>query len=349
MAKKSHGRNQKATIKDIARMAQVSVGTVSNYLNGTAHVAESTRKQIEHAIQQMNYHPNMNARSLRSKRTQSLGLLVPNIRNPFFSEIARLIEGRAWEAGYQIFLCDSDGDKEREEAHLETLYQRRVDGVIVIHTGNKTLSDLVENWSIPTIFVDRHLIGHPSIATDNELGGQIALEHLVALGHTRIGFVIGDGHIDNVQERLQGAYRVLDGYKIEVPAEYIIEGTQSLETGLEAHRFWDLSEQPTAVFTTNDVIALGVWHSCLARGLVVPDAVSLIGFDNIQWSALTVPPLTTVAQDIETICRNAVTALDCAINDGTSLGNSIEFIPPKLVVRGSTIRASIKQRQTTSD
>lgn len=346
MAKKAQSNNQKVTIKDIARLAKVSVGTVSNYLNGTAHVAEDTRQQIETVINQLNYHPNMNARSLRSKRTQSLGLLVPNISNPFFSEIARLIERYAWEAGYQIFLCDSDGDKEREEAHLETLYQRRVDGVIIIHTGNKSLRRLVENWSIPTIFVDRHLKGLPSIVSDNELGGKLSLEHLLSLGHVRVAIMAGDAHVDNVQERLKGAYDVLDQHGIEVPGDYRIEGTQSLETGIEAHRFWDLPEYPTAVFTTNDVIALGVWHSCLARGLRIPEDVSLIGFDNIQWSALTVPPLTTVAQDIEAICNGAVTALDKAINEQASLGSDTQLIQPQLLIRGSTTYAPSHQQIT---
>lgn len=336
MVKKSQGRNQRATIKDIAKRAQVSVGTVSNYLNGTAHVADETGRQIESAIRDLDYRPNINARSLRSKRTRSLGLVVPNISNPFFSEIARLIEGHAWEAGYQIFLCDSDGDGEREEAHLETLYQRRVDGVIIIHTGHKSLRKLVENWSIPTIFVDRHMRGHPSIVTDNELGGQMSMSHLIDCGHRRIAVIVGDGHIDNVQERLKGAYSILATHGIEVPPNYRIEGTQSLETGLEAHRLWDLPQIPTAVFTTNDVIALGVWHSCLARGLAVPTDVSLIGFDNIQWSALTVPPMTTVAQDIETMCSKAVAALDQAVNAGDSLGKAIELVPPSLIVRGST-------------
>lgn len=329
-----------ATIKDIARLAKVSVGTVSNYLNGTANVAEETSKQIEEAIQKLNFRPNMNARSLRSQRTLSFGLVVPNITNPFFSEIARLIEDYAWKAGYQIFLCDSDGNKNREEAQLETLYQRQIDGAIIIHTGNNALRHLVERWTIPTIFVDRHVKGHRSIVTDNEQGGILALQHLVELGHKRIGMIIGDNHVDNVQERLKGAYRVLNQHGIVVPDEYIIKGTQSLETGLEADSFWKLPQPPSAIFTTNDVIALGVWHSCLAHGIRIPEDLSLIGFDNIQWSALTVPPLTTIAQPIDEICSRAINLLKDVLNEKASLGNEIENIMPELIIRGSTASVS---------
>ncbi|MBC8100207.1 MAG: LacI family DNA-binding transcriptional regulator [Armatimonadetes bacterium] len=327
---------QSPTIKDIANRAGVSVGTVSNYLNNTARISEQTSQAIEQVIQELGYQPNLTARSLRMQQTQSLGLVVPNISNPFFSEIARLVSQYAWQAGFQMFLCNSDNDAIREKTQLQTLYQRQVDGVIIIHSGIEQIASIVTAASTPTIFIDRHVHNHYSIVTDNELGGRLSLQHLIELGHRRIAIISGDKHVYNVQERLSGAYQVLNEYGIDLPAEYIIDGAQALETGLQAKQLWQLPEPPTAVFTSNDIIAIGVWHSCLAHQLAVPQQVSIIGYDNIQWSALTVPALTTIAQDISTICHRAIEMISDVMHAGKTLQASIEFVKPKLIVRGST-------------
>jgi LacI family transcriptional regulator len=327
---------QNPTIKDIASLAGVSIGTVSNYLNNTTRISEHTTIAIEQAIRELGYQPNLTARSLRSQQTQSLGLVVPNISNPFFSEIARLVSQYAWQAGFQIFLCNSENDALREKTQLQTLYQRQVDGVIIIHSGSEQIAQMVAASSIPTIFIDRDLKNHYSIVSDNELGGSLSLQHLVEMGHSRIAMISGDKHVKNVQERLSGAYQVLQDYGLEVPAEYIIDGTQSLETGLQAKRLWQLPQPPTAIFTTNDVIAIGVWHSCLAHQIAVPQHISIIGFDNIQWSALTVPPLTTIAQDIDTICSLSIQMISDVVQEKVTLNQFIEYIKPSLIIRGST-------------
>jgi LacI family transcriptional regulator len=329
---------QNPTIKDIAKLARVSVGTVSNYLNKTVPVSDKKSQLIEAAIRELGYQPNIAARNLRLQHTQTLGVIVPDISNPFFSEIANLITQYAWESEFQILLCNSSDDEVRQIAQLQTLYQRQVDGVLMIHSGGREIGEVAKQSTTPTIFIDRHIKGSHSIVTDNEMGGRLSMSHLVELGHRKIAIISGNKHIENVQERLAGAYQVLQDHGIVTPDEYVIHGDQSLETGLKADYFWQLPEPPTAIFTTNDVIALGVWQSYLKEHGAFSDEVSIIGFDNIQWSALLIPPLTTIAQPIDKICRLAIDTIVSVIHGKQSIQDQIEYIEPELIIRGSTRR-----------
>ncbi|MEO0563279.1 MAG: substrate-binding domain-containing protein, partial [Chloroflexota bacterium] len=274
------------------------------------------------------------ARSLRSASTKTFGMVVPAITNPFFAEITNMIETYAWEAGYQIILCTSN-DPQREAEQLQTLFQRRIDGAIVIHAGTEP-ADFSREWSVPTIFVDRPVTDYPSIATDNMHGGKLAMQHLVeVLGHEQVAIMAGDAHIKNIQHRMAGAQDVLKAHSISAPESYVVHGTQALETGLMANRFWQLDNPPTAIFATNDIIAIGVWHSCIAANVRVPEDVSIIGYDNILWSSLMVPPLTTIAQPTDAICKRAVADL-VAATEGQDLQPVTIELKPNLIVRQST-------------
>lgn len=334
-SRSSERTERSVTITDIARAAGVSIGTVSHYLNATAKVASPTAEAIRAAMDELNYQPNLNARSLRARTTHTLGLVLPNITNPFYTEVAALIGDQAAQHGYQLILCSSGEDERVEALHLQNLHQRRVDGALVVSTGKRTTPQPGARLPFPRVFVDRRVAGQPSVTTDNELGGRLALEHLVTLGHRRIGFIVGDEHVENIQQRLAGARHVLAEHGLDTAQEHVIRGTQSIETGQEAERFWRSDHPPTAIFTTNDVIALGVWRTCLAAGVRLPQDVSLIGFDNIGWSRLTVPPLTTVAQDVATMTRRALELVIDAIA-GTPLHDTTELITPSVVVREST-------------
>lgn len=334
-----------ATIADVARIAGVSVGTVSNFLNGTATVAPATQEVVQRAMTQLDYAPNLNARSLRARSTMTLGLVVPNITNPFYTEVAATTEQVARDHGYQLMLCSSSDDEEMEARQVRMLHQRRIDGALIVATSASQLRDLDRAAPFPTVFVDRHVPGRRSITTDNRTGGRLALEHLVELGHRRIGLVIGDEKVENVQDRIAGAREILERQGIQVPDRHLVRGPQSLETGLLAARFWDEPDPPTAVFATNDIVAMGLYRVCRDRGLRLPEDVSVLGFDDVRWTEFTVPPLSTVHQDVDGMVRRALEILLEAIRVGGShttrawgLGDEHEMLPPELVARGSTSR-----------
>lgn len=326
----------------------MSVGTVSHYLNGTANVTPAKSDAVREAMRRLDYTPNANARSLRTQVTRTLGLIVPNLSNPFYAELASNVGSQTFDAGYELLLGSSFDDEACESLHLTALRERRIDGALVVVAGRSNLQREGRPLPFPCVFVDREVTGGPSVTTDNELGGRLALEHLLSLGHRRIGLLIGDAHVPNIQERLDGACQALDSYGVAVPDGYVITGTQSVETGREARRWWDLDTPPTAVFATNDVIALGVWQSCLEAGVRIPGDVSLVGFDDIQWASLTVPPLTTVRQDLPRMAVRGFELLTAAIG-GDALPVATERISPELVVRESTKAAGVAGRWSTKD
>lgn len=328
-----------ATIKDIAREAGVSVGTVSHYLNATAKVSPTTAEAVRQAMQRLDYTPNANARSLRTQVTQTIGLIVPNLSNPFYAELASSVGTQAFDIGYQLLVGSSFEDEDCESLHLSALQERRIDGALVVATGRSGLYRGAKPMPFPCVFLDREVTGWPSVTTDNRLGGRLALEHLLSLGHRRIALLVGDEHVPNIQERLDGARQALEQYGVRIADDYVISGSQSVETGRKAQRWWELDDPPTAIFATNDVIALGVWQSCLAAGVRMGEDVSLIGFDDIQWAGLSVPPLTTVRQDIAGMVARGLHRLIAAVGGERPAGGT-EYLPPELVIRDSTTGAT---------
>lgn len=326
-----------ATIKDVAQAADVSLGTVSNYLNGNVPVAEETALRVQTAIDSLGYQVNLGARALRSKQTRSVGFVVPDISNPFYAEVARATEHTPWEQGFQMFLCDSARDEEWEAAYLNTLVKRQVDGVLMIYARERTgLGEVLERAKVPCVFIDRDYLGATSVTTDNYLGGQLAARHLTALGHTRIGMLVGGRDVRNIQERLRGFRDELSANGVGLDERYILYGAQTLELGLRVTELLELDPAPTALFTTNDVVAIGAWRTLLERGVRIPEDVSLVGFDDIKMSSLLVPPLTTVAQDKTALGREAVRAL-LGLIDGRDVVGTTQ-VAPRLVVRGSSAR-----------
>lgn len=334
-----------STIKDVARTARVSVGTVSHYLNGTTHVTKAKAERIQAAIDALGYQVDLGARGLRSGTTKTIGLLVPNISNPFFGEIARGIEHALMQRSYLTFLCDTSDDPRREEAYLANLGSRRVDGALVIYADQDAdparLSALVD---VPLVYVDRGVPGMPSVTSDNRLGGRLAARHLIELGHRRIGALLGRPDVANVAARFEGFRDELATHGLDVPAGLLLTGRQTLAFGSEIDRLMALDEPPTAVFTTNDIVAIGAWQKLMSMGLAVPDDVSLVGFDDIELSRTIRPPLTTVAQDVPEIARCAVARLLSLIPSEASersdphCAATTDDIPiePRLVAREST-------------
>jgi len=328
----------KATIRNVAKLAGVAPSTVSHYLNRSAPLSSTTAKNVESAIATLNYRVNLGARGLRQRKTLSIGLVMPNITIPFFGEIASIIENMFWEKGYQTLLCISERDVEREFLQVLNLASRQVDGLLVAYSSEQSkVFEAAKTLSIPTVFVDRAVSGQYSIATDNFYGGVLAARHLYELGHRRIGVLCGEIEIRNVAERLAGFQAELAQHGIEI--QHIVHGRQELQFGLKVSQL--LGENgPTAIFATNDIVAVGAWRTLIEAGYRLPEDMSVVGFDDIEISRYLVPPLTTVAQPTREIGARAVKLLLQLIADRNGAATPVSvLVSPTLKIRGSTALA----------
>ena len=327
-----------ATMKDVAKAAGVSLGSVSHYLNSQVPVSPNKAARIQRAVDALGYRVDQGARSLRRRQTQTVGLIIPDISNPFYAELARVLEHRLWDKGFQTFLCDSAHDAKRERAHFLNLLDRRADGIVVIYEGEASdLPELAAQTLTPVVFLDRPVEGLVSVATDNRLGGTLAARHLLELGHTRIGALVGDGEVANMKARMDGFTAALSAGGVTPTSDCTRHGAQDLALGERAADLMRLPEPPTAIFATNDIVAVGAWRTLLTHGFRIPEDVSLIGFDNIEMGRLLLPPLTTVAQDISALGARAAELL---LNPPEPAHARSATITPQLIPRGSTAAPS---------
>jgi LacI family transcriptional regulator len=239
------------------------------------------------------------------------------------------------QTGYSLLLADSGNNEEREVALLENMLTQYIDGLLVIHSGKLQHHSLLDAPPHPIVFVDREVEGRACVITDNYSGGRLAARYLVGAGHRHIGMLIGDAHVKNVQQRVAGFADELASHGLCVAPNLMIYGSQSLDTGRDVHFLMLADQPPTAIFATNDIIALGAWHKLSEMGVRIPEDVSLVGFDNIDMSQWTVPALTTVSQDKHELGRQSVMTLIRAIQTKTSIAHTIH-VAPSLIVRNST-------------
>jgi LacI family transcriptional regulator len=325
-------------IYDISKAVGVSIATVSRVLNGSARVSEEVRTKVQRAVRDLDYHPNALARSLVHKSTQTLALVVPDISNPFFPEIARGVEDAANKAGYNVILCNSDNSPQKEVWYCTMVRKRRVDGTIFITTARTTqhIAGLAKA-GVPVVLVDREPGGLPIdlVVTENREGGKLTASHLLSLGHKRIGIITGALQTATGADRLCGIREVL----LEAGAfrlDYLVEGTYHYDSGYRGmQRLLELSERPTAVIAGNDMTAVGAIKALTDAGLRVPDDVSVVGYDDISLAAMMTPGLTTVAQPKYQMGASSVEVLMQRLVDLGAPPRKV-VLQPRLVVRGST-------------
>jgi len=329
----------KARIKDVAREAGVSTATVSHVINKTRFVSEETRARVIEAIERCNYYPNADARSLASGRSDTLGLLISDISNPFFPELVKSIEVAAFEKGYNVILSNTDYDAERTFSSVRRFIERKVAGVAMMTSElDPALIGELARCHVPVVFLDIGSAGicMSNIVVDYEKGIGEAIEHLVWLGHRKIAYVGGPERLRSAAKRLQ-AFR--DSMMERLPDSEplaIYEGDFRLEGGMRAAReMLNSGELPTAVVVANDMMALGVMAECYTRGLRVPDDISVIGFDDIAFASLNHPALTTVRLPRTKLGRKVVEALLAMIEHPERLGVEVN-IPTHLLLRDST-------------
>jgi DNA-binding LacI/PurR family transcriptional regulator len=326
------------TNKDVAKQAGVSIATVSRVINGLPNVSADTRRKVLRAIKALNYQPSRTAQRLRAKRSRVLGVIISDIENPFFTSVVRGIEDFAYERGYSLVLCDSDEDGEKERLYIDVLRAEGVAGVILAPTArvNSHLANLIAH-GIPVVAIDRPIedLGVDSVSVANAEGAFQAVEHLLRLGHRRIGLVSMQ-FIPTGRERRAGYLRALHQYDIHVSHRLIRLGLAKPEAGYEcARQLLQLAPRPTALFVDDNMMMLGVLAAIRDGGLCIPDDISVVGFDDMPWAPLLQPALTVVAQPTYELGRQAAEHLleRLAQPDKPVIH---ELLTPKLIVRAST-------------
>ncbi|RLB08119.1 MAG: LacI family transcriptional regulator [Deltaproteobacteria bacterium] len=329
------------TIKDVARLAHVSHTTVSRVLNERPGVKEATRERILRLVRELDYQPNLLARSLVVKRSKTLGMIITTIRNPFYLELAQGIEDTARSFGYNVILCCTNYDISLEGEHIRELKRKGVDGIILTsaHIKDRHVATLVQE-GFPLILVNRKVLDPDLsgkvdyIGVDNIKGGEMALEHLLRMGHRRIGIVRGSLESSVTMERMEGARRALQRYGLCVDDDLVFGGDYLKGTGYEAaKRFLSLPHPPTAIFSLNDYMALGVYDALLEEGVRVPEDMALLGFNDIEFASLHMVGLSTVSQKKYTLGSMAVRRLMERI-EGDQAGREY-ILEPELIIRRS--------------
>jgi LacI family repressor for deo operon, udp, cdd, tsx, nupC, and nupG len=323
------------TVKEIAAAAKVSVATVSRALQRPELVSEKTRERINEVVKRLGYTPNALARNLRTSRTRLIVALLPDIANPFFSEVIRGIEQVAYEKGYSVLLGETQSNLVREQAYADMVAARQVDGMITMF---HRVPAIPMDGRLPLVnaceYVKDSAIS--SVYVDNVAAAEAAIDYLVALGHRDIAFIAGPSSSPICVDREQGYHLALERAGIAVDPALTAVGDFSIEAGERAiEMFRTQGRTFSAVFCSNDEMAIGAMRALSSAGLRIPEDVSVIGFDDIRFSRYTTPPLTTLSQPKNALGREAMTMLIEILNDPT--------VPPRkrvlsaeLVVRGST-------------
>lgn len=320
------------TIKDVARIAGVSVATVSRVINESGYVNIDTRKKVEAAVKQINYTPNEVARSLYKRKSKLIGLLLPDITNPFFPQLARGIEDRMQEQGYRIIFGNSDENEEKELDYIQTFIQNNVIGVI--SSTNFAESDVYSNLKIPVVFLDRTFNDSPSVYADSREGGRLAAQEIIQRGSKRVTVLRGPAHIKTAQDRFLGAIEIL----AEMGINYNVIQTSSFsytEAEQWAIEVFDKYIDTDGVIASNDIVASAVLHEAHRLGKRVPQDLQIIGFDDIPLSSLLSPSLSTIRQPANDMGREAAGLLIQLI-EGHQVKEKIIQLPVSFVERETT-------------
>jgi LacI family transcriptional regulator len=342
------------TVYDIAREANVSVATVSRVLNNTAPVKASTRERIMALINKYQFSPNALARSLIKKETGMIGIILPDITNPFFPEVLAGLEQEARNNGYTFFLCDTSSSNydiqaqyQRETQYLNILIEKQVDGIIMIggrvnlaKCDKELIREVAEvNKRLPVVLINGNLPGAPlhRVAVDESAGAEMATQHLIDLGHREIAFIGGYKQMSNTLYRVQGFAKTMARNGLAVDKKRVLHGGFSVEAGkrlMQELLSGSDGGKITAVFCANDLIAIGAIKTAVKAGLRIPEDLSIIGFDDIPFAANSIPELTTISLKSNELGRTAADVLHKLITDKKV--SRLTSLQPELAVREST-------------
>jgi LacI family transcriptional regulator len=328
------------SLRDVAKAAKVSVGTVSNVLNRPEIVASQTRMRVSETIKELGFVPNGLARQLRFGNSRTIGLIVPDISNPFFTEVARGVEDGANKRDYAVFLCNSDATTAKEDRYIDVLIGQQVRGVLLSPSDIKSNRlDEMKKRGISVALLDRELKGNNqcSVSVDDIHGGRIAIEYLVDLGHTNIAWVCGPDTIPQIADRGAGVAKAVKVAGVNVQTLRVT--SQNSAQGEEmAKAILQLPSIPTAVFCGNDLLALGVMRGLMSAKIKVPDQISILGYDDINFASSAAVPLSSIAQPAYQIGVTAADLLLSECEDGDSHQHQQIRFQPQLIERSSTAK-----------
>jgi LacI family transcriptional regulator len=332
-------KKPQVTIQDVAQLAQVSPATVSKVMNDAPYVSEQTREKVRAAARKLNFRPNAIARSLKVKRTSTLGLITNDLEGVFTMSMMRGVEEAASSQGFSVFLCNSFGEASREKAHLEVLMDKQVDGLILM-SGYKVRgrgAPALSVGSLPVVYLYQYTrdIDVPCIIPDDRGGGQLGTEHLLSLGRRRIGFINGPTRYEATHHRLEGYQKALNAVGIPFDPTLIKVGSWDERAGYAlCHELMALPQPPDALFCASDALAVGALDALHQLGRRVPEDVALLGFDNRNFSGHQRPPLTTIALPLYEMGKLAGELLLKAIETGSQTAE-LHQVPCYLVKRES--------------
>lgn len=329
------------TIKDIAKKANVSIATVSRVMNKKHEgIRPDTRERILKIIEETNYQPNTIAQSMVTNKTSTIGLIIPDIRNPFFPELVRGVEDHSKKYHYNVFLCNTDGDIQKEKEYLDLMTKKKVDGIIYANTYvtiDDEIEKLLSKSNIPVVLIDRweQKNKYSGVFIDNEKAGYMATKYLLSLSHKKIGCITGPEHINNSKDRLNGYKKALKEAGIKVEDKYIQTGDYQIEGGYEAAATLLKQGEVTAIFALNDLMAFGVYQIANETGVNIPEDVSVVGFDNIKYNNILHPKLTTVKQPIYNIGETSTNMLIEIIENSDKQNQEMIYLKTELIERES--------------
>lgn len=345
------------TLQDVAKLAGLSMMTVSRYINNSGYVGEKSREKIKRSIKELNYRPNIVARSLVTKNTKTIGLIIASITNPFYPEIVLGVEDEINEMDYNVILCNADG-KMREQEYIEVLLDKCVDGIIFSHLNISAKQILeLKNYGVNCVLIDNETKGLNvgKIETNDVIGGNMAGNHLIKLGHKRIGIIHGSLGFNEAKankkysetyqfkiwnDRMKGFLEAMETNGIDVDSRFVVEGDGTAENGVKGGykamtKILNMLDRPTAIYAENDLMALGAMNAIHEAGFKIPKDFSIIGHDGIALGEMIYPMLTTLELPRYEIGKAAARIL-MEMENGTNENSLSITFNPKLVIRETT-------------
>ena len=338
---------KRVTIKDVARSATVSPATVSRVLNGQPYIREETRQQVLQAVAELDYTPDKRAQALRKRKTGIIGIIMPDISNPFFSLLVRGVEHEAHTQGYSVLICDSENSLEGEQHALRTLFGERADGVILtsVVADNVHLESFVRK-GVPLVIADRRIAGlkAPAVIVDGVQDGYRLTQYLIKLGYREIAFIQGPAEVSTAADRFAGYRQGLADQGLMSNEDYLVRGDYTFEGGCEATRNLLSRGRPQAIIASNDMMAIGALYALQERGLQVPGEIGVAGFDNIPLATWVHPRLTTVEIPAYLMGQEAMRLLASCMG-GRAISSATKLLKTRLVKGQSCRSLSVDRRE----
>ncbi|MGB9976572.1 LacI family DNA-binding transcriptional regulator [Thermovenabulum sp.] len=329
------------TIYDVARKANVSIATVSRVLNNSSLVSAKTRERVMKAIEELNFSPNVIASALTKKSTKTLGIVVPDISNPFFAELTRGVEDACNDFGFNLIICNTDNSIDKEVTYIKLLKQKSIDGYIIstAYYNDEIVLKMIKS-NVPMILLGRDIecegCNFDAVVSDNEKGGYLATKHLIDLGHQKIACLLGPPRVKVNLEREKGYLKAIHEANLKIYPELVGYGDFKVDFGYKkALEILTGKIKPTAFFAANDLTAIGVIKAAKSLGLKVPQDISVVGYDNTMLAELVDPPLTTISQQMKKMGYLAAEMLIKRIKNERTAGEKVVF-DVNLVIRKST-------------